>query len=69
MGIIENIVDRCHVGDSIGTVLETVISKLADGQETFDAMTENQRKSFTQAVLRRHAANQNLYQKVVSGRF
>ena len=69
MGIIENIVDRCHVSDTPQEVLDIVISKLENGQETFDAMTKNQRGSFKLAVLRAHAANRDLYFKVTSGRF
>ena len=34
MGIIENIVDRCHVSDTPQEVLDIVISKLENGQET-----------------------------------
>ena len=69
MGIIENIVDRCSVADSAEEVLATVISKLADGQATFDAMSAQQQDSFKLAVQRVHAANRDLYFKVVSGRF
>jgi len=68
MGIIDNIVGRCHISMTEEDVIDYVISRLADGQATFDAMTANQQKSFKMAILKAHVANINLYQRVTSGR-
>jgi len=67
MGIIENIVDRCHVSESFDEVLLTVISKLEDGHKSWDAMSPRQQSQFKLVVARKHAANQRIYNFVMKG--
>ena len=65
MGIIENIVGRCHVSKSFDEVLLYVISKLRPG--AWDAMTPRQQSTFKMSVARQHAANQRIYDFVMKG--
>ena len=66
--IIKQIIDRdCHVGESNRNVVLHVISKLAKGHQSFQAMTAEDRQEFVEQCLIQHRRNQQLYQEVMSG--
>ena len=66
--MIDRIVARCHVGDSLEEVTRYVISRFKDGFSSYQGMTTADKGAFMAAVIRAHNANRNLYKRVVSGK-
>lgn len=66
--ILRQIVGRCHVSDSFEEVLEYVISRLANGQKTFDAMKKGDQNELKRQVNHIRNKDRNLYTSVMSGR-
>jgi len=66
--MIERIVARCHVGDSLEEVTRYVISRFKHGFSSFQGMSTTDKGLFMATVIRAHNANRNLYKRVVSGR-
>ena len=65
--MINQIVDRCHVGQSERQVIEFVVSKLRNGRATFLRMPRMLRKRMMQLVVARHRHNRKVYRWVSGG--
>jgi hypothetical protein len=65
--ILGQIVGRCHVSDSIDSVLSYAISRLKHGQKTFDAMDCESQHAFIADCRQLHLENQKLYITVMKG--
>lgn len=67
--MINRIVDRCHVGESLETVIRYVISRLAGKFTGFREMSTPAQAWFIKTIILRHNDNRDLYHRVVTGRF
>ena len=67
--MINRIVGRCHVGDSLQDVIRYVISRFEDKFDAFRSMSIKDRGEFVRLIASAHNENRNLYNKVVSGKF
>jgi hypothetical protein len=65
--IIRQIVDRCHVGDSYTEVIHYVISRMANGYQTFAALPRKRRRDLLKAIVKCHKDNRKLYSFVMRG--
>jgi hypothetical protein len=65
MSVIDNIVDRLHVGTSNRQVIRAIWLKLKPASRTRKVRKERHRAY--RAALQRHAKNRELYVAVVSG--
>jgi len=63
--ILNQVVGRCHVGQSNLAVIRYAISRLANQWRTFKALPRFKRRKFMRDVIKVHAANQALYQRVM----
>ena len=64
---VERIVGRCHVADSNAMVIRFVISKFQGGMKAFKTMPGKDQRVLVEVIKAAHAANQNLYSKVMAG--
>ena len=69
MGMIQFLVDKCHVGDSNRHVIKFVISRMKHGRETWLKLDRTQRRDVMREAIRAHSENRGLYRNVMSGRF
>ena len=69
MSIINQIVDRCHVGLSNRAVIRYVVSRFRGGWRGWHAMPKRDRKQILRATINRHYQNRRLYHQVMSGHF
>jgi len=67
--IIRQIVDRCHVSETHEEVLEYAISRLKEGQITFDAMPKKDQTKFKRQVKTCHSKNIKQYCQIMNGTF
>lgn len=67
--MINRIVDRHHVAESLETVIRGVISRLADGFKGYREMKTADKAAFVQMIALRWKDNRDLYNSVVSGKF
>jgi hypothetical protein len=65
--ILSQIVDRVHVSSSIDHVLSYAISRLKQGQKTFDSMPTASQRKFIQDCKKIHKVNQKMYLHVMKG--
>jgi hypothetical protein len=65
--ILQQIVDRCHVSASSDKVVSYAISRLKQGQKTFDSMSSVNQEKFMQDCKKIHRANQKMYLHVMKG--
>ena len=65
--IVHQIVDRCHVGERYGEVIRYMISRLADGIETFRSMPVQTRRDICKVAIKRHRANRKLFSWIDGG--
>jgi len=68
IAVLNQIVDRCNVGESNLFVIRYAISKLANKYRTFAALGRNVRRELMRAVIYRHATNGELYNYVMKGK-
>jgi hypothetical protein len=64
-GIIRQIVDRCHVGQSNRSVIKYFVSRLRKG--AWKLMPREDRKKYLRWVIQAHAENRSLYRMVMGG--
>jgi hypothetical protein len=64
--MIDQIVSRCHVGQSNRQVIKYFRSRLKCG--AWSKLSREQRKDIIRQVIQCHSGNQDLYRAVVSGR-
>ena len=69
MSAVDQIVGRCHVGDSHRKVIRYVISRLSNKHRGFRKMDRITRRFLLRAVIKSHDQNRAVYRDVVSGRF
>ena len=67
MQIVNQIVDRLHVGAGKLEVIRYVISRMQSGYKTFKAVPKASRRDIIKQALARHKSNQELYQYVMGG--
>jgi len=67
--IVQQIVNRCHVGQSNRQVTRYLISRMRHGWQTFQAMSKPERRELMKQIIAQHRANRKLYRAVMSGRF
>lgn len=67
MQIINQIVDRLHVGESNRGVIKYLVSRMAKGYKTYKAMAKKSRHLLVRQALARHAENKRTYQYIVGG--
>ncbi len=67
MGIIKQIVNRCHVSDSHRQVIKYVISRLVERRATWESMTRQQRRRVMRDIIKVHDNNRELYNIVTRG--
>ena len=67
MSIVTQIVDRCHVADSMRDVLRYVISRMKDGKRTWRGLSRHERRAIVSEMCKRHRANRDLYDYVMKG--
>lgn len=67
-GIVRQIVNRCHVGESNRYVIRYVVSRLRNKYQTFAALPKEQRRSLMLQAIKAHGENRGLYRDVMRGR-
>ncbi len=67
--MINRIVDRHHVAESLQSVIRGVISRLADGFSGYCEMKTADKAVFIQMIRLRHGDNQDLFNTVNNGTF
>jgi hypothetical protein len=67
--MINSIVDRCHVSDSLESIIKHVISRLADKHRGYCEMSLDMKVEFIKMIYTRTMDNRQFYNKVISGRF
>ncbi|HQR20096.1 MAG TPA: hypothetical protein PKV98_04475 [Burkholderiaceae bacterium] len=65
--IVNQIVDRVHVGRSNRDVIGYVASRMKDGRRTFLRLPRETRREIMQAAVARHAENRGTYTYVMGG--
>jgi len=66
--IIEQVVSRCHVGESNRAVIKYVISRLKCGRRTWTKLPRTIRRAAMLQAIAVHRANRQLYSDVMTGR-
>jgi hypothetical protein len=65
--ILAQIVDRCHVSDSLDKVVGYAISRLKKGQKDFDTFPLSKQEKFINDCDKIHKANQKTFLHVMRG--
>jgi len=67
MQIINQIVDRIHVGTGKLDVIRFVVGHMKNGYKTFKALSKDSRRDLIRKAWERHGYNQELYRYVMGG--
>lgn len=67
--MINQIVDRRHVGDSLESVIRYTISRLKDKFQGYREMDTEAKAFFIKLIIQRHHDNRNIYSGLMGGNF
>jgi hypothetical protein len=67
--IVRQIVGRCHVRETYRWVIRYVISRMANGYQTFRSLPRKRRKDLLRSIVKCHRDNRKLYTRVMRGGF